>query len=107
MTAHLGIEARAIAEQLGVGTAPQPSVDRVVERLTRLVDTARREGAEGRIVLRAEPMTVEPVIVNPVPGLDAVLLVDGEYEVVIVGTPDDLREVADAVVALVDDGATS
>jgi hypothetical protein len=35
---RLRIEARAIAEGLGVGTAPQASVDRVAERIARLVD---------------------------------------------------------------------
>ena len=49
MTAHLGIEARAIAEQLGVGTAPQPSVDRVVERLARLVHEAHVAGGEAAL----------------------------------------------------------
>jgi hypothetical protein len=41
-SARLRIEARAIAEQLGVGTAPQASVDRVAERLDRIRSEAVR-----------------------------------------------------------------
>jgi hypothetical protein len=54
---RLRIEARAIAEQLGVATAPQASVDRVAERIARLVDEAR---AGAVVYLHADRVTTEP-----------------------------------------------
>jgi hypothetical protein len=54
---RLRIEARAIAEQLGVGTAPQASVDRVAERIARLVEEAAREAV---VYLHADRVTTEP-----------------------------------------------
>jgi hypothetical protein len=54
---RLRIEARAIAEQLGVATAPQASVDRVAERIARLVEEATREAV---VYLHADRVTTEP-----------------------------------------------
>lgn len=95
---------RALLDEVLTGGHSHDGADEVA---AQAIADAELRGAEQPIVMRAEPMTVEPVLFNPVPDLDAVLLAEGGREVILAGTPDELREVAAGIVALVDEEATS
>lgn len=58
-----------------------------------------------KIILHAAQVTVEPVMLDPVPGLETVAVISypgGENEVIFVGTLDELRDLGDAIVAMAD-----
>lgn len=55
-----------------------------------------------RIVLHAAPATVEPVMFDPVPGLESIAVIHGETEVVFVGSFDDLRDLGYALIEMAD-----
>jgi hypothetical protein len=105
------IEARAIAEQLGVGTAPQASVERAAARIERLV---REFEASAVVTLHADRVTTEPTTFAAERDLD---LAPGEVcmslrpfpssndsaEVVLYGSPEQLVDLFDSCGSFVED----
>jgi hypothetical protein len=107
------IEARAIAEQLGVGTAPQASVERAAQRIERLV---REFEASAVVYLHADRCTVEPTTFDEDRTLRG-LLAEGEVAfalrpfpstndssaVVLYGEPERLHDLATGIDGFVDE----
>lgn len=54
-------------------------------------------------IIRAADCTVEPLLFDPVPGLESVAVTDGAGQVIFVGTPDDLRELGDGISAMTEE----
>jgi hypothetical protein len=114
--ARLQIEARAIAEGLGVATAPQASVERVAERIERLIREAVDEAVARAVVyLHADRVTTEPTafaedaVLRPLLAEGEVALAlrpfpSGDGAVVLYGSPEQIAELCEAgIVPFLDD----
>jgi hypothetical protein len=114
--------ARGIARDLGVTSAPEPTIARLATRLaeweTSIEATARSNPVDGRILLHADRVTTEPTTmtedealrpllapgevafaIRPFPGLS-----NDDPAVILFGTPEQLHDLAEGGIApFVDD----